>query len=200
MAVSDILVGPINLWYSPVGTALPSINTVAVGASFGANWVNPGTTLAPLSVNYEADQLELEVEQYASPVNVARNKEKLSLETTLAEFTALNLKTALSGTGAITTVAAGASVHASDTYSFGGDITLPQLQWGFETWALDASNNKLPKRVFIFKAIATLGGKLEFSKKSALGIPLKLTALVDTGKAAGAQLMQVQIVTGWKTS
>ena len=200
MAVADILVGPVNIWYSAVGTALPSINTIAVGASWGAGWTNPGLTLTPLSVSYDADQLELEVQQYASPVNIMRNKEKLTLETTLAEFTAANLKTSLSGTGAITTVAPGASIHGSDTYSFGGDITLPQLQWGFETWALDASNNKLPKRVFVYKGVAQLGGKLEFSKASALGVPLKISALVDTSKAAGAQLMQFQIVTAWKTS
>ena len=200
MAVADILVGPINLWYSPVGTALPSINTVAVGAAFGAGWVSPGTTLVPLSMSYEAEELDVEVEQYPSPITRARTKETLVLETQLAEYTALNLKTAFAGTGAITTVAAGASVHASDSYSFGGDILLPQLQWGFETWVLDASSNKLPKRVFIYKATALLGGKLEFSKKSALGVPLKINALVDTGKAAGAQLMIFQIATGWKTS
>lgn len=200
MPVADILVGPVNVWYSAVGTALPSINTVAVGASWGAGWTNPGLTLTPLALNYESDQSKMEVEQYPSPINISRTAESMLLETTLAEFTAANLKTALAGTGAITTVAAGASVHASDTYSFGGDITLPQLQWGFETWALDASNNKLPKRWFIYKAVATLGGKVEFSKKNTLGIPLKLMALCDTSKAAGAQLCQVQIVTGWKTS
>ncbi|MBK8772652.1 MAG: hypothetical protein IPM06_19805 [Rhizobiales bacterium] len=200
MAVADILVGPINIWYSPVGTALPSINTIAVGASFGAGWVSAGMTLAPLSLSYEADEFELEVEQYPSPVSRARTKEKALIETQLAEFTAANLLLALASTQTVTAVAAGASVHASDTLKFGGDILLPMLQWGFETWALDASSNKLPKRVFIYKATASIGGKLEFSKKAALGIPLKISALVDTAKTAGQQLMEFQIVTGWKTS
>ena len=51
-------------------------------------------------------------------------------------------------------------------------MQIPYYQVGFEGVALDSSGNKLVKRIFIYRAILTMGGKLEFSKKAPSGIPL----------------------------
>ena len=40
MAVTDILVSPAKIWYSPLATALPDETSVAAGASWGAGWID----------------------------------------------------------------------------------------------------------------------------------------------------------------
>jgi hypothetical protein len=200
MGVSDILVSPARILYSPLGTALPDETTVAAGDSWGASWTDLGYTLTPVALNYSMDTFELEVEQITNPIKTTRTKETVEIETTLAELTAANLKLAFGTSTAITTTAAGASQHGFDLLKAGGEVVIPEYQWGFEGFTLDSSNRKLVKRIFLYRAVATLGGKVEFSKKAATGIPIKVMALADTAKAQGAQLLEVQLVTAWKTS
>lgn len=200
MAVTDILQSPIKLWVSAVGTALPNINTIAVGASWGAGWTDCGMTLNALSMKKSDDVADIDVEQYTFPVKEVRTKETIQLETSLAELTAANLKLALGTANTIATVAAGASVHASDSLDFGGESQLPQYQFGFEGYVFDASNNKMPKRFFFYVCVPGIGGSLEFTKKAAAGIPLRINCLGDTTKTSGAQIGKAQLVTGWKTS
>lgn len=140
------------------------------------------------------------MEQTPNPVAVLQTKQTASFEVTLAELTAANLKYALSSRTAIVTVAAGATQHGFDTLKVGGDIQIPYYQVGFEGVQLDATGNKLVQALFIYKAILTMGGKLEFSKKAPVGIPLQVMAVADTGKTQGEQLFEIQFVTAWKTS
>lgn len=200
MAVADILVSPVNIWQSPTGTAVPDETSVAFGAVWGAGWVSLGYTTAPLAMKYDTSLFELELEQITSPVKGQKTKEALSFETTLAELTATNLKLAIGSTSTITTTAAGASQHAYEEVNMGGEAILPEYQFGFEGYTLDASNRQLPIRLFIYRATFSLGGSLEFSKKAAAGIPIKITAWADTSKTIGQQLFKLYRVTGWKTS
>lgn len=200
MAVADILVSPVNIWQSPTGTALPDETTVAFGAAWGAGWVSLGYTTAPLAMKYDTSLFELELEQITSPVKGQKTKETLSLETTLAELTATNLKLAIGSTSTITTTAAGASQHGYEEVNMGGEAILPEYQFGFEGYTLDSSNRQLPLRLFIYRCTFSLGGSLEFSKKAAAGIPIKITAWADTSKTIGQQLFKLQRVTAWKTS
>jgi hypothetical protein len=200
MAVADILVSPVNLYQSAVATALPDETTVAFGAAWGAGWTSLGYTTAPLALKYDTSLFELEVEQVTSPIKGQKTKETMSFETTLAELTAANLKLAIGSTSTITTTAAGASQHGFEEVNMGGEAILPEYQFGFEGYTLDASNRQLPIRIFIYRATFSLGGSLEFSKKSAAGIPIKITAWADTSKTIGQQVFKLQRVTAWKTS
>lgn len=200
MAVADILVSPVNIYYAPYGTAVPDETSVEFNAAWGGAWVNLGYTTAPLSMAWDAEVFELEVEQLTNPVKGMKTKETLSFETTLAELTAANLKLALGSTSTITTVAAGAGQKGYSEFAFGGEVNLPVYAFGFEGFTLDASNNKLPKRIFVYRASFSLGGALEFSKKAAAGVPLKITSWADTTKSAGAQLATFQSVTAVATS
>ncbi len=197
---ANILVSPAQVYISPTGTALPDETTVVAGASWGASWTDLGYTLTPLAMGVEMETFELEVEQTPNPVAMLQTKQTASFEVTLAELTAANLKYALSSRTTIVTVAAAANQHGFDTLKVGGDTQLPTYQLGFEGVQLDANGNKLVKRVFIYKAILTMGGKLEFSKKAPAGIPLQVMAIADTSKTAGEQLFEIQFVTAWKTS
>ena len=198
--VANLMVSPAEFWISPKGTALPDETSVAAGASWGANWTNLGFTSSPLAMGIERETFDMEVEQIANIVKQIVTKETVDLEVTLAEVTAANLKYAMGASGSITTVAAGASQHGFETLAGGGDVLLPEYQVGFEAVNLDASANKLVTRFFLYRVTLTMGGKLEFSKKAAAGIPLKITALADTSKSAGAQIWEFQRVTTGKTS
>jgi hypothetical protein len=200
MAVSDILISPVNIWRSATAVALPDETTIAYGASWGAGWTNVGYTVAPLSMKYETSIFELEVEQITSPVKGQKTKELLTFETQLGELTAANLILAVGSTSTITTTAAGANQHAFEDVALGGEAFLPEYQFGFEGFTLDASNRQLPCRLFVYRATFSTSGNLEFSKKAAAAIPLKITAWADTSKTIGQQLMRLQRVTGWKTS
>lgn len=197
---TNIMVSPALVYISATGTALPDETTVAAGASWGAGWTDLGYTLTPVALGVDVETFELEVEQTPNPVAMLQTKQNASFEVTLAELTAANLKYALSSRSTITTTAAAANQHGFDSLKVGGDTQIPYFQVGFEGVQLDASGNKLVKRLFIYKAVLTMGGKLEFSKKAPAGIPLRVTAVADTGKTAGEQLFEIQFVTAWKTS
>lgn len=198
--VANLMVSPASFWISATGVALPDETTVAAGASWGASWTDLGFTSSPLAVGISREKFDMEVEQIANIVKQIITKDMVDLEVTLAEITAANLKYAMGASGSVATVAAGASQHGFETLAFGGDVLLPEYQVGFEAVNLDASGNKLVTRLFLYRVTLTMGGKMEFSKKAAAGIPLKITALADTTKSAGAQIGEFQRVTAWKTS
>lgn len=197
---SDIMIAPANIWYSATGTALPDETTVAYGAAWPAGWTSVGYTTTPLAMAYETEDFELEVEQLPNVVKRQKVKENLTLECTLAELTAINMKLAMGSSQSVGTTAAGASQHAYEEISMGGEIYLPEYQIGFEGYTLDASNRQLPVRLFIWRANIVLNGNLEFAKAAAAGIPVQIKALAQTTQPAGQQLLRFQRVTSWKTS
>lgn len=198
MAVSDIIISPATVYQAPVGTALPSADTVQFGASWGGSWTAVGYTLTPVSLNYEQSLFELMVEQLTVPIKRLRQEEHATIETTLAEMSGANL--ALPTDGVVTTTAAGASVRGKSVVEIGGNIAVTEKAWGFEGLLGVIGTIQLPARVFFYKATAELNGKLEFSRKAAAGIPLTVRALADTSKAVGKQLMIVQLVTAKATN
>ncbi len=198
MAVSDIIISPATVYQAPVGTALPSADTVQYGTAWGGSWTAIGYTLTPVTLSYEQELFELGVEQITLPVKRLRQSEKATIETSMAEMTAANL--ALPTDGVVTTVAAGVSIRGKSTVEVGGQIAVTEKAWGFEGLLGVSGTIQLPVRVFFYKATAELNGKLEFSKKAAAGIPLIVRALADTSKVVGKQLMVVQLVTAKATN
>jgi hypothetical protein len=200
MAATDIMIAPANIWYSATGTTLPDETTVAFGASWGAGWTNFGYTLNPVELSYEIETFELEVEQIANIVKRQKTKETMTVETTLAELTATNLKLAMGSSQTVSTTAAGAAQHGYEELKGGGEIYLPEYQVGFEGYILDPTNRQMPVRLFLYRCNIVLNGKLSFAKKAAAGVPLQIMALADTAKTSGQQLFSFQRVTAWKTS
>ena len=198
MAVTDILISPAVLWYAPVGEALPDETTVEYGDAWGGNWLSVGYTLQPLSINYNQDIFELEVEQVSTPVKRTITKESVAFETVLAEFTGANLELIFGGT--LTTTAAGASQRGYQQLESGGRVDIDEYAWGFEGLYKDSSNNQFPVRVFIYRGAATLNGQLTFAKAAGVGIPISIAAQADTSKAVGKQLMVIHKVTAEATS
>lgn len=191
MAISDIVIGPARVFYAPVATALPDETSVAYGATW-TNWTELGTTLEPVSVNFERTMAEITVEQALSAVRRPVESESLTIETVLAEMTAVNLALALGGTA--TSTNAGAGQKAFFQIEAGGEPELTEYAWGFEGYTVIAGV-KQPVRWLFYKGIATLGGALEFGKSNPAGISLQVQVLPDLTKIAGKQLLLMQRVT-----
>ena len=200
ITVSAIIAGPGRFFTAPVGEAKPDETTVAVGDAWGGNWEEMGATLDPITAKYEYDTEDWEVEQSLAAVERRKTSQKFALETTLAEFTADNLK--LSFGGAVTKVAAGASQRGYEDLDLGDVETLEKLQWGFEGVYTDSSGNQFPVRIFVHKATSEVGGDLQFSKSDGpVGITLRISALTDFDQATeGERLAKIQRVTAEATS
>lgn len=198
MAVTDILVTPATIYYAPVGETLPDETSVGYGDAWGGNWVDLGYTLEPVSLSYETETFELEVEQITLPVRRVRTKETVMIETSLAEMTATNLALVVDGTA--TTTAAGVGQVGFDEILAGGSVDLSEYAWGFEGFRVTAANVRLPVRVFLYRGQAVLNGQLTFAKGAGVGIPIQIKALPDTTQDPGEQILVIHNVTAVATT
>jgi hypothetical protein len=189
---AHILMGPVKVYQAPVGETLPDENAIAYGVAWGGNWVAFGYTKAPLSANYEFDELEVKIQEALGVVKRRKTSEGLTLETVLAEITADNL--ALATHGVVTdTPAAGAQVQ-KETLDLGGIAVLSEYAWGFEGEYRKDDGTQFPVRLFVYKGTARINGALEFSKEDFPGVPIQVKALEDLSQTAGSRLFKFQKV------
>ena len=187
--VSDIIVSPATVWYAPVGEEVPADDTPA-GDDWGGNWVPVGYTKTPLSMSYEFDELDVEIEQSLAPVKRVKTKENLALETVLAELYLDGVQLGTGGT--VTDTAAGAGQVGKEELDLGGEAALDEKAWGFEGTYINEDGAEFPVRLFIWKATAKLNGALEFGKADYTGISLQIKALADLSKSMGERLFKMQ--------
>lgn len=197
MAVTDILITPAAVWRSPVGEALPDESSVAYGAAWGGNWVDVGHTLQPVTVAYNREIFDLMVEQVPGPVKRRVTSEQVIIESVLSDVTPDNVQLAIGGS--VTTTAAGSGQVGFQDLDAGGDIALDERQWGLEGLYEDSAGAQFPVRIFVYKATSVLNGPLNFAKAAGVGVPISITALNDTGKSVGSQLIKFQRVTAAAT-
>jgi len=190
------------LYVAPTGESNPDETSVAYGAAWGGNWARVGYTKAPLTLAYESEEFDVEVEEELAPVKRRRIKENLTVETVLAELTAEYVQLAASNQDTVSETGAGASQDAYEEMGLGGEAILTEKKWGFEWMHIDAAGNEQPGRVFIHKGTGKLNGNLEFSKKASdyPGVPIQVKALTDTTQSEGQKLMLWQKVTAEKSS
>lgn len=195
--VSQIIKSGALLYEAPVGEAIPSETTVAWGAAWGGNWKRVGFTKAPLSMLYDSEEFDIDVEEELAAVDRVRVKEKATLETVLAELTAEYLQLAAGNQDTVSTTAAGAAQKAFEETSLGGEPILTKKQYGFEGRFITTGGDDEPIRAFIHKATAKLNGPLEFSKKSTeyTGVSIQIAALTDTTQSVGQKLVKFQRIT-----
>lgn len=184
---SDVVVSAAKFFYAPYGTALPA-DSLAVGGSWPAGWVYVGYTTEPLESDYSFDTFEVEVEQALSPIREEREKELITLSTTLAEHSAANLAIVIAGkkTGTAPTT----TVAGNEIVTVGGNAVIPTYTWGIEAlWTNDAGVRS-PIRMFIWKAQASKGSKWSYAKREVAGFPLTIVGKADTTKPIDEQLMK----------
>lgn len=189
------------LYNAPLGEANPDETTVPYAGAWGGNWVRVGYTKAPLTVAYESDESDVNVEEELAPVKRFRIGENLTLETTLAEMTAAYLQLAAANQDSVSEVAAGVGQDGYESTGLGGDPTMTEKKWGLEWRHIQADGVVQPARLFIHKATAMINGNLEFSQKADdyPGIPIQIKALTDTTQNAGQKLCLWERVTAAAT-
>lgn len=200
--VTNVLKSGAVLWVAPVDEAIPDETTVDFDAAWGGNWARVGYTKVPLTIAYDSEESDVEVEEELAPINRHRVKENLTWETVLAELTSDYLQLAAANQTDVATTAAGASQRGYDTSGVGGVATLTKKAWGIEGVYVDADGAEFPVRFFMWKGTAKLNGNLEFSKKSDdyIGVPVQIKGLAHTTKSSGHKLMDWQRVTAEATS
>lgn len=190
-AICDIFSTPARILKAPVGTSAPA-DSVAAGGGWPAGWVEMGYTAAPLSVSYEFEEDERFIEQSLAPVDRVRTKEALTLETTLAELDLVQV--GIAWAGLVTPTAAGVGQVGKEELDIGDDPVLPKYAWGFEGSYIDEDGATFPIRLFVWKATASAGGKLDFGKEKPGQTTLKVKALADMTKSAKYRLFKMQRV------
>jgi hypothetical protein len=186
--VSDLILTEAELYYAPVGTALPA-DTVAAGGDWGNTWISVGFTTAPFKLVYDYETKEPNVQQALGPLKRYKIGESAGIETMIGELSLSLLP--LAWTGSVTATAAGSGQPGKETYEVGGSKFLQEYTWAAEGTYVDEDGATFPIRVQIYKATAESGGELEFDKEEYTGTALKLAALEDTSKAKGKRLIQI---------
>lgn len=195
--VANVIKSGARLYVAPTGEANPDETSVAYDAAWGGNWVRVGYTKEMLKVIYESEEFEIEVEEELGAIKRRRVKEKVTLETILAELTANYVQLAASNQDTVTTTPAGAAQRGYEETGLGGVAVLTEKKWGFEGLYLDDSGNEFPIRLFVHIATAMVNGNLEFSQKTTdyVGVPIQIKALMDTSQNAGQKFLKFQRVT-----
>ena len=198
--VGDLLKSKATLWIAPSATALPD-EGLAVGTAWGGAWVKMGWTIDPVKMLYEFSEAELVADQVLGPLGRRKTDEHVTIETTLAEPTALNLAYATGmTTSSVVTTAAGATQVGYEQLVVGNAPVPTVWSVGFEGINYKEGASALPVRVFIRRATLMINGELEFSQKSdgQTAIPLQIKALADT--ANSNEMFMWQRVTAPATS
>jgi hypothetical protein len=186
MPAADVLITPVWVWTSPVGTARP-YEEVPYGANW-PGWKRLGYTDKPLTVNLEREIQKKMVEQAMSKIGSKVTGETLTLETSLAEFTLSNLQ--LLWPGILTITPASAGVPGTEKLVGGNAVCLSTIQWGFEgLYQNEDCSVNLPLRFYCIGE-AEMGGQLEFGKATQTGIPLKVEGSFDFGGTHGGTLYE----------
>jgi len=190
---TNILLGPIRLFYAPVGTAIPDRDSVTFGASWGGSWVEFGYTKAPLSATYDYTELEIRAQQKPGTLKRRKVTEDFMCETVLAEMTSTLFGIVASGTA--TSAAADSDEVGYDQMVVGGEFEVDEYAFGFEGLYESSAGSDFPARVFIYKGTAKMNGASEFSTEDYPGIPIQIKALQQPSNSNGDQLFRFERVT-----
>jgi len=191
-SVFQILKSNAVLWMSAtLGAAEPDVDTILAGTAWGGTWVRVGATKAPLTMLYEDERAEINVEENLAPVFRYKTSEKMVLETVLAEFDVDYLALATEGTVSVD-AGAGATI-AYDELPVGNRSLLTMYQFGFEGIQPQSDGALWPVRVLIPRANIKIGGELSFSKREDdyTGVPITIEALAPTDLAVD-KLFKIQ--------
>lgn len=189
-SVFQIMKSNAVLWYAPTTEAVPNVSILA-GESWAGNWARMGATQAPLTVLYEDERADINVEENLAAVFRYKTAEALTIETVLAELDVDYLALATEGTVSVD-AGAGALV-AYDELPVGNRAAVTEYQFGFEGIQVQSDDASWPVRFFIFRATIKLGGELTFSKREDdyTGVPITIEALAPTDLAVD-KLFKIQ--------
>lgn len=195
--VASVLKSNAICYHAPLGTAKP-LDTVDFEEQWPDPWERVGVTNAELKLGYTFDEILLEVQEFTGPLDRSKDKERVMLETGLAQIEGRLMQIAYGG-GKVTTVAAAAGVAGKDVFSIGGDSHLEKRIWAFEGVRVLEDGTEFPVRCYIWRATAVGGGEMSFSRSAYTGMPLKIGGLIDTTKPRGERFFSLERFTAQPT-
>lgn len=197
---ADVLVTAANILYAPLGTNLPDETSVDWNdfASWPAAWKHMGYTNAAARTTYSYDVAAVNVEQSTAPIAQRKENETAVTDISLVQFNGDNIALLLDGTAS--TVAAGSGQKGWTKVVTGGLTNLKEYMFALEGFRPDVNGNEQPVRIFFYRGTVRINGSIEFAKATQTALPAQITALLDSGKTAGAQLMEVHIITAPATA
>jgi hypothetical protein len=166
-------------WHASVTTPL---DTVAYGTAWGTPagqtgaWAAVGYTDGGVNVALTVDRGEIRVDQELEPILRPATGRTTTFETTLAQFTAANLKNA-AGQGTITTVAATTAARGHDDLDVSSTITDTYIAAGLD---FQHPGDNEAFRVFVWKCLPQGGVSASFNPDDKATIPFALNAFPDT--------------------
>ena len=191
--VAQIMFRNVVLWFAPLGTTRIA-DTTAYGTTWPSPWNRFGFTKDGLAVQYDRDELEIEVQEVMGPVKRIAIGEKCTFGTRLAEV-APGYMYITTSSGIISSVPAAVGQPARSTLTMGGQGALREHMWGFEGCYRDAAGTEFPMRWYIWKGTSKVTDKLVWERKGSPGIAFEIAAMPDHAKAVGQQLFQWDMIT-----
>lgn len=198
MPAADILMSKAQIYYAPVGEALPDETSVAYGGSWGGNWTSAGFTSAPVQMEWVEGRVGADIQQALGEIKDWRVDERATLRTMLPELTGAALALLMHGTNADT--AAGAGQKGWSRVQAGGQFIVAQKAVGLEGYRPDSAGTLQPIRLFFYKASFMLDRGVSWSKRDVMGLPVMIKTYPDETKAVGVQLMEWHLITAPATS
>lgn len=168
---TKVIRGYADIYYGPVGTALPA-DTVALGGTWPVGWTGVGFTDEGLEIEKSVDTDDITVEEQLTPVDVAVTGVGVAVRFTLAEDSVANMKVAYGG-ASIATQAAASGVIGKSTLTF--NDTLDQYALAFE--AKNALG--LFRRVLIPKVISIGSVATSYRRADKRVYPVEFRAICD---------------------
>lgn len=163
-------------------TVTVPLDTVSYGTPWGTPagqtgaWVDSGYTDSGVQVSIAVDRGEIRVDQELDPVLRPATGRTTQFSTTLAEFTAANLKNA-AGQGTITTVAAASGTRGHDDLDVSSTIADNYIAAGMDF--LHPGDNQA-FRVFAWKCLPQGGVQATFNPQDKATVPFALNVFPDT--------------------
>lgn len=163
-------------------TVTVPLDTVSYGTAWGTPagqtgaWVDSGYTDGGVQVSIAVDRGEIRVDQELDPVLRPATGRTTQFSTTLAEFTAANLKNA-AGQGTITTVAAASGTRGHDDLDVSSTIADNYIAAGMDF--LHPGDNQA-FRVFAWKCLPQGGVQATFNPQDKATVPFALNVFPDT--------------------
>lgn len=168
MAVTDILLAGADLWYAPVGEALPDPSTIGPGDDWGGNWISLGVMSAPLTLIEETEVTDHLKNSALAVVKRSRKSQLFSFQSALDEINATHeaLVRGYDPANVVTTTAAGPAQIGMDLFdpNSGGGCgrNIAEWQLGAEGILCTPTDDLAFHRVFIEKGNFMPDGDLVF--------------------------------------
>ncbi len=178
--ISNITVGPSQIFIAPAGTALPTLTGSAT--DFGSPFVEPGFTQDGIEWDYTPTWKDIVVDELMGPAKKILVSHKLVVSAKLAETTLDNLALAIPG----------ATFNGTNLLTI-GSIQAPEFVLGWIGPAANPSaSTPKTRECLVYRIVSIAATKAHYQRKDMAIYQVQFEALADPTQAAPADLATYQ--------